>query len=181
MAEGAKSWRRPLRRGGRGARLAAALLFQPSQRFAMPTAAKLVAALLFAAMGYLAAEAFKPTMPEGTRFGYFSLICAALGLACGWQVMGKLAGRGYGAAITSGIQTAATFAAFALLGFCIYLMITRALDHRYGHDVVKALLAVFALMLENGARMLAPPVLGTLLAGAVVGGVATEWVAKRWR
>lgn len=147
----------------------------------MPTAPRLVAALLFAALGYLAAEAFKPTMPEGTRFGYFSLICAALGLACGWQVMGKLAGRGYGVAITVGIQTAATLTFLALLGFCFYLMIERALDHRYGHDVIKALQAVFELLLENGARMLAPPVLGTLLAGAGLGGVATEWVAKRWR
>jgi len=147
----------------------------------MPTAAKLVAAILFALMGYLVAEAFKPTMPEGTRFGYFSLICAALGLACGWQVMGKLAGRGYGVALTSGLQTVVTFAFLALLGFSVDLMIERALDLRYRDDVIKALLAVIDLMLENGARMLAVPVWGTLLAGAVLGGVATEWVAKRWR
>ncbi len=41
----------------------------------MPTAAKLVAAVLFAMTGFLAAESFKPQMPEGTAFGAFSRLC----------------------------------------------------------------------------------------------------------
>ncbi|MDP4034582.1 MAG: TrgA family protein [Pseudorhodobacter sp.] len=146
----------------------------------MPTAAKLVAAVFYAAMGYLAAELFKPAMPEGTQFGQFSLICAFLGAACGWLVMGKLAGRGRAAAITSGIQTMITFVFFALLGFSIYLMVLRSLNMRY-HDAIEAVLGVFALMLQHGRLLLTVPVLGTLLAGAVLGGLLTEWVSKRWR
>lgn len=146
----------------------------------MPTAAKLVAAVLFAALGFVAAELFKPAMPEGTQFGYFSPICAAIGAACGWLVMGRQVGRGKAAAITSGIQTAVTLAFLALLGFSIYVMVLRSMNLRY-QGVMEAVLGVFDLMLKHGRLMLTLPVLGSLALGGAIGGLISEWAGKRWR
>ncbi|MDN5788482.1 TrgA family protein, partial [Pseudorhodobacter sp.] len=69
----------------------------------MPTISKLVAAFAFAIVAAFAAELFKPQMPEGTQFGYFTVICAVIGLICGWRVMGNLVGRGYRAAMGYGL------------------------------------------------------------------------------
>src|SRR6056297_1256011 len=97
----------------------------------MPTAAKLLAAVAFAALGFLAAETVKPHMVEGTQFGVFSYICAGIGALCGWMVMGGLVGAGYRAAAGYGVRTAATLVFWALLGFSIYEMILRATKMRY--------------------------------------------------
>ncbi len=78
----------------------------------MPTAPKLVAALIFAAIGFFTAEFYKPQMPEGTQFGQFSVICARIGAICGWRVMGNLAGRGYSASMGLGIRTSVTYLVF---------------------------------------------------------------------
>ncbi|NUB45158.1 TrgA family protein [Fertoebacter nigrum] len=146
----------------------------------MPTAAKLVAAIVFAALGFMAAELFKPAMPEGTQFGLFSPICAGIGLLCGWIVMGPLAGRGTWAAMGSGVRTAATIAFWALLGFSIYEMVLRSMKLRYDGPM-EAVLAVFDLMLERGRLMLMPDLLGLLLLGGLLGGVLVEWAGRRWR
>lgn len=146
----------------------------------MPTAGKLVAALLFGALAFVSAELYKPGMPEGTYFGPFSLICAAIGAACGWRVMARRTGQGASRAISAGLQAALTFLFFALLGFAIYQMVRRSMRGMYGSDPIEAVAAVFELMLEYGALVLNPPVLGTLLIGGMAAGLATEWAAKRW-
>jgi hypothetical protein len=146
----------------------------------MPTAAKLVAALAFFATGFLAAEAFKPGMPEGTQFGAFSLMVGAIGALTGWMVSGPLAGRGYGNSIGTGLRTAATLTFWALLLFSGWVMIDLALKMRYDGPM-DALVGVFALMLEHGQLVLTAPVLTALGAGGVVGGILVESSARRWR
>lgn len=145
----------------------------------MPTAAKLFAAVAFAIVGYLAAEAFKPAMPEGTQFGVFGLVCAGIGALCGWFIMGRLAGLGYYAASGFGARTSVTLVFWALLAFSLREMILRSTKLRYDGPM-EALTAALALMLEYGRLMLTPEVLGTLLVGGLLGGVLTEWAAKRW-
>jgi hypothetical protein len=44
----------------------------------MPTAAKLVAAVLFAVFAFVLSEVFKTTMPERTVWGAFSVVNAVL-------------------------------------------------------------------------------------------------------
>ncbi|MDT8853950.1 TrgA family protein [Paracoccaceae bacterium Fryx2] len=146
----------------------------------MPTAAKLFAAIAFAAVAFLAAELFKPAMPEGTRFGPFSLICAGLGAICGWVVMGKLTGRGYGQALGFGVRTSVTIAFWALLGFSLLEMVNRSTRMRYDGPM-EALTGGLGLMLEYGQLMLTPPVVGCLLLGGALGGAMAEWAGKRWR
>lgn len=144
----------------------------------MPTAAKLVAAIVFAALAYLAAHVFIPSLPEGTQLALFREITAFIGLVCGWLVMGGLVGGSYGEALSSGIRTSITVAFFALLGFAIYEMLQRSMSMMYDGPM-EAVLAVFDLMLYYGKMMMTPNVIGVLLVGGVVGGLLAEWVGRR--
>lgn len=146
----------------------------------MPTAAKLFAALTFAAVGWMAAEVYRPLMPEHTQWGRFVLICALLGLVCGWRVMGPRAGRGWVAAMGMGLSTSAVLLAVALLVFSGREMILRALNRRYD-DTLEALVGVFAIMLEHAALMTDIRFLAVLVLGGVCGGLATEAAGRLWR
>lgn len=146
----------------------------------MPTAAKIFAAAAFAVVGFLAAEAFKPGMPDGTPFGAFSMIVAVIGLLTGWMVMGGLAGRGYGAAAGSGVRTSVTVVFWALLGFSIYQMVLLSLKKRYDGPF-DAIIGIFELMYENGLIAATVPVGTVLLVGGVLGGWLSEWASRRWR
>jgi hypothetical protein len=145
----------------------------------MPTAAKLVAAVLYAIVGFFAAEAVKPQMPEGTQFGLFSVVVAAIGLGCGWMVMGRLAGRGYSAAVGSGVRTAVTIVFWGLLVFSIYEMLRQSMRMRYDGPM-EALQGVLELMYGYGQVLLAPMVLGVLAVGGVLAALVTEWAKARW-
>lgn len=145
----------------------------------MPTMTKLTAAVLFAAVAYLAAEAFKPGMPEGTQWGQFLPISAAIGLLCGWFVMGKLSGQGYRASAGYGVRTSVTLAVWALFIFSIVLMVRKAFRKRYDGPM-EAVVDIFALMLEHGQIALTMPVLAVLGIGGVLGGLLSEWARRRW-
>jgi hypothetical protein len=145
----------------------------------MPTAAKLVAAVMFAAVGFLAAQAFVPSLPEGTQIGFLREICAVLGLVIGWLVMGRLVGKGYVEAVGFGIRTSVTVLFWAVLGFSIYEMILRSTKMMYDGPM-EALLGVFDLVIYYGKMMGSPEFIGTLLIGGVLGGIAAEWAGRRW-
>ena len=76
----------------------------------MPTAARLVAAILLAILGWVLFDLIRPLMPEGTDFGWFNYVNAFIGWCVGWIVMGRRAGRGF----VSGINNAS----LALLLWC---------------------------------------------------------------
>ena len=146
----------------------------------MPTAAKLFAAIAFALVGWLAAEAYKPLMSEGTQFGFFSEICAAIGALCGWLILGPHTGKGYGSAAGIGVRVAVTLVFWALLGFAIQEMVLLSMKLRYDGPM-EAVLAVFDIMLDR-ARLLADPrVLAVLFGGGILGGAVSEFAARRWR
>jgi hypothetical protein len=145
----------------------------------MPTAAKLVAAVMFAAVGFLAAQAYVPSLPEGTQIGFLREICAGLGLVIGWFVMGRLVGKGYVEAVGFGIRTSVTLMFWAVLGFSIYEMILRSTKMMYDGPM-EALLGVFDLVIYYGKMMGSPEFIGTLLIGGVLGGIAAEWAGRRW-
>jgi hypothetical protein len=147
----------------------------------MPTAAKLVAAVLFAMTGFLAAETFKPQMPEGTAFGAFSLIVAGIGLICGWRVMGGLVGRGYLASAGFGLRTSVTIVFWALLGFSIHRMVSLSLSAMPYDGPMEAIVGIFEEMVEYGKLLLARDVIIALAVGGIFGGMAAEWASRRWR
>lgn len=146
----------------------------------MPTAAKLVASILFAILGYAAAEVYKPGLPPDTQFGMFSFGCAFIGLISGWRVMGALAGEGYPHAVGHGLRTSATIAFFALVFFSIREMVLQSMKMRYD-GVVDAILGAFDLMYKWGLLLLQPMVLVVLIGGGILCALITEWVSHRWR
>ena len=146
----------------------------------MPTAAKLVAAVCFAAVGWLAANAHIPALTPGAAVGAFREITALIGLLIGWALMGNLVGKGYGEAAGSGLRTSVTLVFFALLGFSTYHMILQSTKMVYDGPM-DAVLGIFDFMMENGRAMLTVGVLGTLGIGGMLGGMAAEWASRRWR
>ncbi|MEZ5796482.1 MAG: TrgA family protein [Paracoccaceae bacterium] len=146
----------------------------------MPTAAKLVAAVVFAIIGWLAANAHIPALGESAAFGAFREITAGIGLLVGWMVMGNLVGHGYRDAIGAGLRSSVTLVFFALLGFSIYHMVMQSTKMVYDGPM-DAVLGVFQYMMENGRAMLTAGVLGVLVIGGILGGVLAEWASRRWR
>ncbi len=147
----------------------------------MPTAAKLFGAIAFTFVAFLAAEVLKPAFPEGMSFGYFSVICAAIGLLCGWMVMGPNAGRGGTKAVGTGLRTSVTIVFWAMLGFGIREMLIRSTDKRY-NGVTEAVVGTFEILLEYGRLMLSSaPALIVLVVGGALGGLLSNWAAERFR
>jgi hypothetical protein len=146
----------------------------------MPTASKLFSAAAFAIIGFIAAELYKTTMLERTEWGQLSLICAAIGLLCGWQVMGTLTGHGYRPSVGYGLRTSATMVFWILIGFSIYEMVKRSMNMRY-NGPMEAVLGSFELAMEFAVSMASVPVIGTFAIGGVVGGALAEWVSRRWK
>lgn len=145
----------------------------------MPTASKLVAAVAYALLGFLAAQTFVKYLPEGTPLGYFREITAAIGFITGWLVMGKLTRKGYREAINTGLVTALILVFWALLAFSLYFMIKKSMRMMYDGPM-EAVLGVFQLMFDYGKMLLVPDMLGVILVGGIVAGLITEWAGKRW-
>lgn len=146
----------------------------------MPTAAKLVAALLFAALAWFASDALVPSFPEGTDLGAFAYVNAGIAALAGWLVMGRLAGAGYAVAVTSGVRTTAVFVFYALLFHAVYEMLRQSVRMRFD-DTFEALQGMIALMGKYGLIVVTSPVaMGILLIGGVAAGLVVEFAARRW-
>ena len=151
----------------------------------MPTAAKLVAATIFALVAFLAAHLFIPALPEGTQVGRFREISAFLGAVCGWIVMGSLVSRGKGRensyldAIGSGIRTSVVILFWGLMVFSIYEMLQRSVRMLYDGPM-EALLGILELMYDYGKLLQMPNTPIALVSGGIVGGIFSEWAARRW-
>lgn len=146
----------------------------------MPNAARLVAALCLAVLAFIVSGQVMPRMPEGTDFGYFTYVNMGLGLICGWVVMGKRAGRGITAAINNGLTGIAALVFWALFVQGCYQMVHLAMRNRFDGPF-EAIFAVLKIGMDYGMVLLVPNILVTLLIGALVSGVATEFAWRNWR
>ncbi|KGB81981.1 hypothetical protein JT55_10550 [Rhodovulum sp. NI22] len=146
----------------------------------MPTAARLVAALCFAAIAFLASDSYKPLLPTGTNTRLFSELNALLGAMIGWRVMGRLVGDGYQPAMASGLRTALTLMFYTLLVHSVYQMLKRSTRMVYD-GVMDAIVSAFDLAVKYGTLMVtSPQVMAILLIGGVLAGLLAEWVSRRW-
>lgn len=145
----------------------------------MPTAAKLVAAMAFALVAAIAAHLFIPALPEGSQTAWLREVSAAVGLLCGWWVMGPRAGKGYGEAAGSGILTSALILFWVLLIFSIVIMIKRSMKMLYDGPM-EAVMGVFQLMLDHGRLLAEPATPVALVAGGIIAGGLVEWTGRRW-
>lgn len=146
----------------------------------MPDAARLVAAVILALVAFIVSGQVIPRMPEGTDFGYFTWVNIAIGLICGWTVMGKRAGRGITAAINNGVTGMVATVIWALLVFGAYEMFRLATRQRYDGPF-DAVIGIFEEAMTYGLVLLAPNIIATLVAGALIAGLATEFAWRTWR
>ncbi|WP_299030548.1 TrgA family protein [uncultured Sulfitobacter sp.] len=146
----------------------------------MPTAARLVAAILLSILGYILSDLVRPLMPEGTDFGWFNYVNAFTGLCIGWVVMGSRAGRGFVQGINNGLTGVAVLFIWCLAIHSCYEMFRLAMRNRYDGPM-EAITAIFLIASEFGLLIATPAVLGTAVAGALIIGPAADFAAKRWR
>ncbi|EPX80247.1 TrgA family protein [Litoreibacter arenae] len=145
----------------------------------MPTAAKLVAGVIFAATGYLVAELIRPTFSEGQPLKWLLPVCVGVPLVVGWRIMGKLVGKRYGASMNNGLYVVAVSIISVTFVFAVALMIKKSRRLQYDGPM-EALVDVFAIMLEYGVLLLNPMVLAVLVGGGVIGGLASEWAHRKF-
>ena len=148
----------------------------------MPTAAKLVAALIFAVIAYVAADQYAFVVPDGRPAGPLREVSALVGLLTGWFVMGDfvMKPRGTVEAMGTGVRCSVTLAFVVLVIYSIWEMLDRALDGRY-KGLQDALLDIFARALAFGTPIFTPGVLGVLLLGGLMGGALAKFAADRWK
>lgn len=145
----------------------------------MPTAARLVAAIMLAIMGWVLSELVRPLMPEGTGFGSFNYVNTFTGLCVGWTVVGSRAGRGFVQGINNGITGVVVLILWGLAIHSSAEMFRLAMRNRYD-GAMEALTAIFLIASEYGLMIATPTILATAVIGALIIGPVTDFVAKRW-
>ena len=145
----------------------------------MPTAPKLIAAILFAALTWFVTDLVKPLLPVGTQMGLLSPINTVIGAFFGWRVMGARAGQSLRASLGYGITTAAIIVFWCLLVWSAYLMTIQSTRMRYDGPI-DALQDMFFMMFDYARMMVTPEILGSLGIGALVFGWLTDQVARRY-
>jgi hypothetical protein len=145
----------------------------------MPTAPKLIAAILFAALTWFVTDLVKPLLPVGTQMGLLSPINAVIGAFFGWRVIGARAGHSLKASLGYGITTAAIIVFWCLLFWSAYRMTIQSTRMRYDGPI-DALQDMFFMMFDYARLMFTGEIMGSLAIGALVFGWLTEQVARRY-
>lgn len=161
----------------------------------MPTAAKFVAALSFALLGFLAGEMLKPHVALATWLGVPSMISdgsikisletlsiftGGLGLLTGWFVLGPRVGQGMLAAALAGISAMVTMVVGALMSLAAYQTIQAALRKKFD-TISESMVGYFQYVVDDASLLNAPDVLVTLFVGSILAGLLCEWANRRWR
>ena len=146
----------------------------------MPDASRLVAALSLAFLAFIVSGQIMPLMTEGMDFGWFTYVNVAIGLAIGWVVMGDRAGRGMTNAVNNGLTGMVVMVFWALFIQGGYEMMRRAMRNRYDGPL-EAVAAIFQIGLDYAITIFVTHIVMTLIVGAILAGLATEYAWRQWR
>ncbi|MEL6608915.1 MAG: TrgA family protein [Pseudomonadota bacterium] len=146
----------------------------------MPTAARLVAALSFAAVAAYVSLIIQGYFEDKDPAPNLWWINALFGVIVGWQVAGPKGGQGARAMLGSWLTTTV-----ALIFVCMFFnsaaeMIKRSLRKDYDRPV-EAVVAVFEIMLEFAPVTLTQPVLILCFAGGLLAAFLTEVAGRLYR
>lgn len=147
----------------------------------MPTGAKLIGAIAFAALAYFVSDLIKPILAdtEGSRVGWFSEVNGLIGLVIGWRLMGRGAGETYRKAFGFGLTTLFAIVFWCLLIWSGYKMVQRSMDLRYD-GAIEALQSMAQMMVEYAQLVAVPEVIWPAIVGALFMAWLTEYFARRW-
>ncbi len=145
----------------------------------MPTASRLVGAILFCFLAWFASDLVRPLFPEGTQDGLFAPLNAVVGAVMGWTIMGARAGQSMRTSLGYGLTTAAITVFWCLLIWSGYLMIEASMKLRYSGPG-QALQSMGMMMVDYARLMATPTIVGSLVVGSLFFGWLTEQVARRY-
>ena len=144
----------------------------------MPTMARLVGAVLYAALAFYVSELIKPFFEEGFDPGYFSEVNTVVGLYIGWTVAGSRGGTGYVNAFSYGLTASVAMTVLGLFVHSFYDMIIRSMRKQYDGPV-EAVVNIAELGLEHAQTMAQSEVLIPLIVGGILAGLLVEFVGQR--
>ncbi len=146
----------------------------------MPTAAKLVAAILLGALAWGVSDLIRPLMPEGTNFGWFNYVNAAVGAILGWRIIGAQAGKGMGEAMSMGFTASVVLYLLGLFIQACNEMLRLATSSRFDGPI-EAVQSILTIGMKYASEISSPLVIVSLAVGGVVVGILTEYASRRWR
>ena len=146
----------------------------------MPTAVRLVATIVMALTGALAAHFYVPVIHEDTILPYFLYLSAGLAAIVGWKSVGPRIESGKYGALSSGLTGTALFAFLFVFFQVFYRVIQFALWKRYRRNA-DAIDGFVDWMLEYTWLLLTPEVLAVLLCGGIAAGVLGTLAGKLWK
>lgn len=145
----------------------------------MPTAARLIAAICFGALGLAFAFLATAYFAEARQPSYWFPLTGAVGVVMGWMIAGSRAGNGIGAGIGNGITAgvALLFWVFFFMSFAD--MIQKSMRNAYDGPV-EAVVGVFEIIADYVVQFAYVDLGVLMLVGSVVSGLIIEFVAARW-
>ncbi|MBV0912203.1 TrgA family protein [Anianabacter salinae] len=146
----------------------------------MPTAARLISAIVFAAIGYAAAHLAALTLEEGVSAGLVREVAAGMGVVTGWFIAGKHAPRSWGFGAAYGLNASAVLLISTLVILSAAEMFARSLKGRYDGPM-EGLEAMIGIALDWAVVVLMPPIMAVLVLGGLAGGLLAHAVSRVWR
>ena len=145
----------------------------------MPTAAKLVVALVFAIAGHLTAGGVRENLPEGMPANQLWLWPIVIPIICAWRILGNGVGKGMVNSINVGSYAMVAAVFFTTLVFAVAEMIKLSTRLRYDGPM-DAIVNMFGIAVDYGTLLLTPGCLIPIVCGALLGGVLGELAFRRW-
>ncbi|RMD49391.1 MAG: hypothetical protein D6832_01825 [Alphaproteobacteria bacterium] len=150
----------------------------------MPTAGRLIAAVVLALAAWGAALAYRRTLPPEVVATWLPETVGALGLVIGWLSVGRRLGvrsrpAGAGRALAAGLQGALLVLVWAAFGFGVRQMLIETLDRRL-KGLEEAFFRLAELFWLNLASAADPLTLALLIGGGVASGVLGRAALMRW-
>ncbi len=145
----------------------------------MPTGAKLIGAIAFAALAYFLTDLVKPLLPEGTQVGLFSPLNALIGGILGWTIMGRGAGVTYRQSFGYGLTTLGATVFWCIGLWAFHKMLVRS-TQMFFDGPVHALQEMAQYFLDYAKLIATQEVIWPAIVGAVFMSWLVEFFARRW-
>lgn len=153
----------------------------------MPTASRLIAAIILAIAAGLVADLYLENLPREYKPFYVTPGWALIGFLVGWLTLGNRRGAkldrqdsGLLHVINHGLVAAALVLFWGVLAFSIIEMVERSMQKRY-RGVEDALTGIFDLMGEAALVILSAPILLTAAIGGLLAAAIAGWAGRRWK
>lgn len=145
----------------------------------MPTAAKLVAAIMLAITGWFCAELIKPMTEEGRDLSGFAPICAAVGAMVGWRFLGPRADQRMGNVLSNTFTMAFVQIVLTVFVFALLQMLKNSLRKVY-HGPIEALQDVFVISGSYYHGYFSYEVVAAVLLGGALSSWCAFMAARKW-